>query len=506
MTQPKITAFLDSAGQTNVTDPDGKSHERTFADLPAARRAVREAAAKHAAEHGVPTQLEITDPSGVHALLVHADGDTELIGGDLPAPARDAAETSRFQPYPPKASVAAAAPTAATVQAVVDPVAEEGPAAEDAAVAVEEPLNFASAAGMAPEEPARRVDRPRVVTEIPPAGPAPVAGVRAQAVAPAVAEVPAPALPSRKSLRDADAQSFVRADVVVEPAEQGWRGILNSLVPSLSLAPGEGERQEREWVRLVARHYALTRTVAVVNQKGGPGKTMTTTCLAAVFGRSGGSVLAWDNNETSGSLGDRTEQGDHHASALDVLTRAAHLLSDASRAADINAFVHRQITDKYDVLRSDSDLLGTHEVTADEVDTLHAVASKFFNVLLMDSGNNHRAGNWNRMIDHADQLVVPVTINDDDVHKGLLTLKGLALRSDRTAELGSNAVVIVSQKAPGQQKAAENTAAQFAEYVREVVIIPYDPALVSGVIRFGALQPATRLAWLKAAAAVAKGL
>jgi len=158
------------------------------------------------------------------------------------------------------------------------------------------------------------------------------------------------------------------------------------------------------------------------------------------------------------------------------------------------------------VLRSDTDLLGTHEVTADEVDTLHAVGSKFFNVLLMDSGNNHRAGNWNRMIDHADQLVVPVTPNDDDVVKGLLTLKGLALRSDRTAELGANAVVIVSQKAPGQQKAAEESAARFAEYVREVVIIPYDPALKSGLIRFGALQPATRLAWLKAAAAVAKGL
>jgi MinD-like ATPase involved in chromosome partitioning or flagellar assembly len=502
MTQPKITAFLDSTGQTNVTDPDGKSHERAFADLPSARRAVREAAAKHAAEHGVPVELEITDPSGLHALLVHADGDTELIGGDLPVPVRDAAAGSRFQPAPAKAPTAVPAHVAEPVQPAQEPTAEESPVVEEsAAVAVEKALTRAPAAKMPSDErarPGRGSDLPSLDL--------PHLEEPARVVAPVGAESPAPALPSRKSLRDADAQSFVRADVVVEPAVQGWRGVLNNLVPSLSLAPGEAERLEREWVRLVARHYALTRTVAVINQKGGPGKTMTTTCLAAVFGRSGGSVLAWDNNETSGSLGDRTERGDHGASALDVLTRAAHLLSDASRAADINAFVHRQITDRYDVLRSDSDLLGTHEVTADEVDTLHAVASKFFNVLLMDSGNNHRAGNWNRMIDHADQLVVPVTINDDDVHKGLLTLKGLALRGDRTAELASQAVVIVSQKAPGQHKDAENTAAQFAEYVRETVIIPYDPALVSGVIRFGALQPATRLAWLKAAAAVAKGL
>ena len=478
MSHPKITAFLDSAGQTNVTDPEGRSFERGFADLPAARRAVREAAAKHAAEHGVPVQLEITDPSGVHALLVHADGDTELIDGDLPVPALATDAGSRFQPAP-----AGPAHAAEPFQTAPVPAAEVAPAVQPAA-AEEEPLNLPP------------LDLPQ---------PEPAQTAPALAAEPAAA-AEVPALPSRKSLRDADAQAFVRADVVVEPAAQGWRGILNSLVPSLSLGPGEAELQEREWVRLVARHYALTRTVAVVNQKGGVGKTPSTACLSAVFGRSGGSVLAWDNNETSGTLGDRTEKGDHDSSALDVLSRAEHLLSDAARAADVNAFVHRQITDKYDVLRSDTDLVGTHEVTADEVDTLHAVASKFFNVILMDSGNNHRASNWNRMLDHADQLVVPVTINDDDVHKGILTLKGLALRSERTAELAGNSVVIVSQKAPGQQKAAEATADRFAEYVREVVIIPFDPALVSGVIRFGALQPATRLAWLKAAAAVAKGL
>lgn len=478
MTHPKITAFLDSTGQTNVTGTDGHAQEKAFADLPAARRSVREAAAKQAAEHGCPIQLEITDPSGVHSLLVHADGDTELIGGDLPSPAHDATTGSRFQPPPVEAAVTTPPlPVVEPVPAVADPVVQA-----TVALAVEDPA------------PAPKPASPEVVLPLKPVP------------APAVEEVPAPAAPSRRSLRDADTQSFVRADVAMEPAEKGWRGALNNMVSSLSLAPGDEELQEREWVRLVARHYPKTRTVGVVNQKGGVGKTPATTCLSAVFGRAGGSVLAWDNNETSGTLGDRTEKADHDCSALDVLSRAGHLLSDASRAADINAFVHRQITDKYDVLRSDSDLLGTHEVAADEVDTLHAVASKFFNVLLMDSGNNHRAGNWNRMIDHADQLVVPVTPNDDDVVKGLLTLKGLALRSDRTAELGGNAVVIVSQKAPGQQKAAEKTAAQFAEYVRETVVIPYDPALVSGVIRFGALQPATRLAWLKAAAAVAGGL
>ena len=39
-----------------------------------------------------------------------------------------------------------------------------------------------------------------------------------------------------------------------------------------------------------------------------------------------------------------------------------------------------------------------------------------------------------------------------------------------------------------------------------VVTIPYDPALVTGHIQFDAQKPATQRAWLRAAAAVGRGL
>lgn len=504
MTHPTITAFLEATGQTTLTLPDGETHHKAFPDVQAARRAIREAAAKEASTRGTTVKLEITEPSGLHALLIDQDGDTELVGGDLPTSQLPPEQPSRFAPAP--------TPIPETVVEDPDsgdtaprPILETSPVQETATAAPAPVIDQIPAMPAAPVTRPTAVPVPMIedlVTD-PSVGYAPVAPMPS---AEDVAPVQGGALPTRKSLRDADPKSFVKANVPVEPASEGWRGVLNSIIPSLGLAPSEGELQEREWIRLVAKHYATTRTVAIINQKGGVGKTPATVCLAATLGRSGGSVLAWDNNETSGSLGDRTDQGDHESSALNVLERSDHLLSDAARAADINAFVHRQITDKYDVLRSDTDLVGTHEITAAEVDTLHAVASKFFNVLLMDSGNNHRASNWNRMIDYADQLVLPVSVNEDDVHKGLLTLKGLALRSEETAALAGNAVVVVSQKASGQSKEAQRTASEFAAYVREVVVIPYDPALVSGVIRFGALQPATRLAWLKAAAAVARGL
>lgn len=52
----------------------------------------------------------------------------------------------------------------------------------------------------------------------------------------------------------------------------------------------------------------------MANGKGGAGKTPTTVLLSAVFARYGGAgVVAWDANQTRGTLGWRTEQGPHAA-------------------------------------------------------------------------------------------------------------------------------------------------------------------------------------------------
>jgi MinD-like ATPase involved in chromosome partitioning or flagellar assembly len=405
-----------------------------------------------------PVRVRIEDPEGHGELIVHPDKKIESVSYET-RPARRRTETPKTMPREAAPTVidTVPAPEPETVPAEPDTVSSD-PAKEDA-----------------------RPWPPR------PASSGPVSSAEPAA---------------RRSLRDAG--SFLAAPGTVEPATQGVRGMLNNL--GLSLAPSADELREREDIRLASKHFAGTRTIAVVNQKGGSNKTPTVADLAAVFGRNGGSVVAWDNNPTTGTLGWRTEQGDHTRSALDVIAAADALLSPTARSADINAFVHHQSTDKYDVLRSDADVDGTHEVTAEEVDVLHRVVSKYYRLILMDSGNNHRSAEWNRMIDHADQLVVPTTNEEDRVEAALLTLQGLDLKSERSASLATNAVVIVSERQKGEARLSQETAAKFRPYVRDVVVVPFDPALKSGQIRFGALQPPTRRAWLRAAAAVARGL
>ena len=84
-------------------------------------------------------------------------------------------------------------------------------------------------------------------------------------------------------------------------------------------------------------------------------------------------------------------------------------------------------------------------MTAEEVDIAHQVLTRYYRLVVMDSGNTARAANWRRMIDHTDQLVVPVTAIEDRAEAARLTLQTLESRGGHDAELARNAVVIVSE-------------------------------------------------------------
>ncbi|HEY8589095.1 MAG TPA: AAA family ATPase, partial [Naasia sp.] len=82
----------------------------------------------------------------------------------------------------------------------------------------------------------------------------------------------------------------------------------------IRMKPTAAQAQEAAAVRATSKHWGGCRSIAIVNGKGGVGKTMTAAMLAAVFARNGGgSVLAWDNNDTRGTLGWRTEASSHDA-------------------------------------------------------------------------------------------------------------------------------------------------------------------------------------------------
>ncbi|MGO1627307.1 MAG: AAA family ATPase [Microbacterium sp.] len=322
---------------------------------------------------------------------------------------------------------------------------------------------------------------------------------------PAIAtDTPAIATATPATRREAR-QSFLTQEQTEEPATRGWRGALSRV--GLRMSPSDAERAERADVHEVSQHWPGPRTIAIVNGKGGASKTPTTVLLAAVFARYGGAgVLTWDNNQTRGTLGWRTEQGPHEATLLDLLPQTDRLLSTGAQSADLAHFVHHQTRDRYDVLRSKPmELASAQRVDAADVDAIHQVASKYYRLIFIDSGNDESDPMWRRMIDHTDQLVVATTTRDDHAEAGALLLEALAERDERTAQLAKNAVVVVNQADPKANNAAR-VAEGYRAIARDAITIPHDPAMVDGVLRYGSLRPATQRAWLAAGAAVARGL
>ena len=299
--------------------------------------------------------------------------------------------------------------------------------------------------------------------------------------------------------------SFIELEVAEAPTE-GVLGILQSL--GVPVRPSAAHTRHLEHVRATARHWGGCRTIAVVNGKGGVGKTMTSAMLAAVFARNGGgAVLAWDNNDTRGTLGWRTETGNHDATIQDALAATEKLLAHGAGAADIAWYVHHQTQDRYDVLRSNPHLLAASQrIGHDEFDQLLKVAIRYYRLVIFDSGNDESADRWLRMIDSATQLVVPTLAAPESAESAALLLEALAARDDHCARLARDAVVVVTQSERGSASEVRRITDAFEGMVRAVHEIPFDRALKGGPLRFGTLRPATQRAWVEAAATVASGL
>ncbi|MFJ3406232.1 ATPase [Promicromonospora sp. NPDC090134] len=306
--------------------------------------------------------------------------------------------------------------------------------------------------------------------------------------------------------RDNRRSSFLVQDRLDEPATQGVRGVLARV--GLRVRPGETERAERADEQVVSQHWPGPRTISIVNGKGGAGKTPATVLLSAVFSSHGGSgVVAWDNNQTRGTLGWRTEQGPHEATLLDLIPQTEHFLGPTAQLADLAWFVHHQSRDRFDVLRSKPMALAHEQrISSEDVDAIHAVLSKYYRMIFIDSGNDESDPMWLRMIDHTDQLVVATSTRDDHAEAGALLLEALANRGEHMADLARKAVVVVSQSDPKATPADLRRVAQgYRSLAREVVTVPFDPAMVDGQLVYRALRPQTRRAWLAAGAALARG-
>ncbi|WP_341718379.1 chromosome partitioning protein [Micromonospora sp. FIMYZ51] len=304
------------------------------------------------------------------------------------------------------------------------------------------------------------------------------------------------------------AEDFARRRQVrpVDPvATMGVRAVVNK-TGLVKLPPGRHELELKRDIEMVRRNFGGLRQVTVVNPKGGAGKTVAILLLAMTFGQKrGGYVLAWDNNETQGTLGMRAQQDFHSRTVRDLLRDLGQFHGAHGRVGDLSQYVRSQGEGMFDVLASDESATGGEMLTAAAFGEIREVVSRFYKLIFVDTGNNVRAQNWQAAMDATDQLLVTMSARNDSAETAARMLDHLE-QSGRQ-RLVRQAVTVVSM--PPSRKEIDLPAIQehFAARTRAVLLAPYERLIDTGEpIRYAQLSSATRDAWLKIAAAVAEGL
>ena len=508
---PVVTAEVrdDGTGEISV---DGVLERVATGNLQEAGAAITTRIAELAGRLGRPVPVEVRDPDGLWSLLIHADGlvdeapsatpdapasgelpvvvtpdedepaDDAQAGAGLPDAAPTATPTSGPTPVAPPAQTPAPTPTPTA--------AADGPTGSTGSPAAATASGPATApSGSATDE--RPASAPTSTSR---ARPTPAAG-------PGTGSAGLPTLDDLLAAR--------HPAVASGPAEHGWQvGLRRVTFGAVKPGPGRAERRQRAESASVRRPLDGPRTVVVVNPKGGAHKTTATMLLASTFGlQRGGYTLAWDNNETRGTLGWRSTHGEHARTAVDLLNALPALQRRGMiRIGDLDGYVRTQPSEQFDVLASDESSASAASVDATAFHALHGVLSQFYRVIIVDTGNNMRASNWQAAVDAADQIVVVSTIREDTSQSAAWALD--ALRATGHEDAVRRAVTVLSDPDRKVDKdLRKRLRSHFGALTRAVIEVPYDRSLVAGgPIDYDSLAPGTRDAWLHVTSVVADGL
>jgi cellulose biosynthesis protein BcsQ len=321
---------------------------------------------------------------------------------------------------------------------------------------------------------------------------------------PKALEWPKPAeRPKPPGLRPYDSE-YVMGSIVpvtrIPTSTRGWRGLLG-------IGPGSRERAERADRAAACQSYGRPVTIVVADPRGGSGKTTTSLLLAGAFGTArGGGVLALENHELRGTMHLRTGAQSDATNIRDLIRtqRDAGGGQEMVRLGDLSGFVRHQVAGQYDVLVSATK--SGRALARDEFEDVHALVSRFYQIVIVDTANNESAENWRAAIEAADALVVPVKWRNDYSVPAIEMLEELQHSEDPHAvNLVRRAVVVASHgQGDVDSRCRQHLMPYFAERTRSVIEISPDRHIAEGnVIQHDQLAPATRRQAERVAAEVA---
>ncbi len=286
----------------------------------------------------------------------------------------------------------------------------------------------------------------------------------------------------------------------------GWRRAVRTM--TFGLASPSPDPRVVEWHAdraAVNANFPRLLTAMVANPKGGRGKTPLSLLLAAAFGElRGGGVCAWDNNETLGTMGIRTEVGPYRTTVVDLVDDLDRFEHVRARRGDLGQYTHHQAAGHFDALISDEDPTRMAMVDREQFERIHELLGRFYNIIMIDTGNNPKAANFVAALAASDVLVIPIQwTRDSVVTAGRLVDQ---LREAGREDLVASAVTVVSDKGQSLKASPEQVASWrewFTDTTGSIINVPFDPHIAEdGVLRWDALQEGTQRALVRVAAAI----
>ncbi|MGH9245355.1 MAG: MinD/ParA family ATP-binding protein, partial [Acidimicrobiales bacterium] len=308
------------------------------------------------------------------------------------------------------------------------------------------------------------------------------------------------------------AEEFAKRRVAVSQPEEpvatvGVRNVVRkATLGAVKPKPGKKEDEDRRLTEVVRRNFGGLRQVTVINPKGGAGKTVAALLLAMTFGQKrGGYVLAWDNNETQGTLGMRAMQDFHTRTVRDLLRDLRYFEDVHGQVGELSQYVRSQGEAMFEILASDESATAGEMLTAKAFRDIREVVSRFYKLIIVDTGNNVRAPNWQAAVDASDQLVLTMSARNDSAETAARMLDHLEQTGRHL--MVRKAVTVVSMPASRKDIELPSIRRHFGARTRSVLVAPYESLLDSGEpIRYSMLSRPSRRSWLRIAATVAEGL
>ena len=278
--------------------------------------------------------------------------------------------------------------------------------------------------------------------------------------------------------------------------EIGWRKKLHQIT---RINAGVGPA-EREWIDLKRRlgvNLRGTYLIAIMQQKGGASKTTSTIGLGEALARyRDDKVVAIDANPANGNLASRVDEPS--TGTWRSLIADPHLVS----YSDFRHYLGKDSSSGLEVLGSD---IGDDVMTGMNLIQAWDKLSRQYPIGLIDCGNQMRDDLTAAILSRVDAVVVVSTTRYDGAAGAQDTLNWLI--SHGYPHLVRSAVMLISNvNKVTADKAVRNLHEDFERVCRAVHDIPYDPHLSDATaINFDRLAPATRRAYLEAAASVVDG-